>query len=319
MSENPKQETKVKTFQGLVEQLEDYWKRWGCLRSVSYNSEVGAGTFNPTTFFGSLKKERFAAYYLEPCRRPTDGRYGLNPNRLQQYFQFQVIIKPSPENCQMLYFDSIKQLGIDYNQNDLRFIEDNWKSPTLGASGVGWEVWINGMEVAQFTYFQQMGGIKLTDITVEITYGLERLALAIFGKDTVYDLPYGEIFDGETPAGKNADAEKSGRNKSTMTYGEMFLDFEKQFCDYNYNGMDANTLSKHFDDYKKLGEAQAEKGNYYVVYDCAIKCSHLFNLLDAGKHITVQQRTNLIGRTRDLAAKAAELYNASNDEDRNQS
>lgn len=274
------------SFQEVVERLRSFWSGKGCLLLNSYNSEVGAGTFNPATFFNSLGPKPFRAAYVEPSSRPTDGRYGENPNRLQQYFQFQVILKPSPDNCQDLYMESLQQLGIDLPSSDIRFVEDDWKSPTLGANGIGWEVRFNGMEISQFTYFQQMGGVELNPITVELTYGLERVCMIAQQKENAYQLDYGH----------------------GTSYKELFGEMERQFCHYNFSMGDGQMLFQHFDDFERQAKKCFAQKLFYAGYHGTVKCSHLFNLLDAGHFISVTQRVRFIERIRHLATLAAKSY-----------
>lgn len=283
------------TFQDIILTLERFWAKQGCLIWQPYDLEKGAGTFNPATFLRCLGSDPWAVAYVEPSRRPTDGRYGENPNRLQHYYQYQVIIKPSPANIQQLYLDSLKAIGLNPKQHDIRFVEDDWESPTLGAWGLGWEVWLDGMEITQFTYFQQVGGINLDPISVEITYGLERLAMYSQKKDNVYDLIW------------NHD----------NTYGKIHLEDEKQWSRYNFEEADTEMLRRHFDDWEK--EALRLLGKKMVIpsYDAVMKCSHLFNLLDARGAISVTERTGYIAKVRNLASKVATQYLEKTEEDNN--
>lgn len=250
--------------------------------------EVGAGTFHPATTLRSLGSKPWKAAYVQPCRRPTDGRYGKNPNRLQHYYQFQAVLKPSPDNIQDLYLKSLEVLGIDSSQHDIRFVEDDWESPTLGAWGLGWEVWCDGMEVSQFTYFQQVGGFDCKPVTGELTYGLERLAMYIQGVDNVYDLRW---------------------NSEGVKYGEVFLQNEQEFSAYNFEIANTETLFRHFADAEAECEAILVKGNYPLpAYDQCIKASHAFNLLDARGVISVTERQAYIGRVRALAKACCEAY-----------
>lgn len=267
-------------------ELERFWAKEGCLLVQPYDMEKGAGTFNPATFFGALTKEPTRAAYVEPCRRPADGRYGENPNRLSKYFQYQVILKPAPGDVQQVYLRSLKAIGLDPKKHDVRWIEDDWESPTLGAAGVGWEVWLDGMEVTQFTYFQQMGGIALDPISVEITYGIERLAMYSQNKENVMDLQYND----------------------RVTYGDMFQEQERQFSRYHFEQSDAHMLSQHFDDHEKEGKALVEKGLVLPAYDSVMKCSHLFNLLDARGAISVTERAQYIARVRGIAKRVMKAY-----------
>ncbi len=273
-------------FQEQIGALERYWAKQGCALLQPWDVEKGAGTFNPATFFGCLGPGPRRAAYVEPSRRPTDGRYGENPNRLSRYYQYQVILKPVPSDVQTLYLASLKAIGLDPRRHDVRWIEDDWESPTLGASGLGWEVWLDGMEVTQFTYFQQMAGQSLMPVTCEITYGLERLALYIQKKETIFDLEYA---DG-------------------VTYGELHRDFETQFSRYHFDESDAATLRRHFDDHEREAKALLAKGLYRPAYDFTMKCSHAFNLLDARGAISVTERAIYIGRVRTLAKGAAQAY-----------
>lgn len=276
----------MQTFQEMIMKLNDFWARSGCIIQLPYDIEKGAGTMNPNTFLKALGPEPFATAYVEPCRRPTDGRYGENPNRLQHYYQYQVIIKPSPDNVQELYLKSLENLGINPLVHDIRFVEDNWESPTLGAWGLGWEVWLDGMEISQFTYFQQCGGLDCSPVTVEITYGLERIAAYVQEKDSVYDILWTE----------------------GVTYGDVFKHNEVEFSTYNFEVSDKDTLLQLFSLYEK--EAGNCLGNALVLpaYDYVLKCSHAFNLLDARGAISVTERTNYIARIRNLAKKCAEGY-----------
>ncbi|MDD4005178.1 MAG: glycine--tRNA ligase subunit alpha [Elusimicrobiaceae bacterium] len=273
-------------FQDMIARLENYWKSEGCVLIQPYDLEKGAGTFNPETFFGSLTSKPLRAAYVEPCRRPADGRYGDNPNRLGKYYQYQVIIKPAPADIQKKYLGSLRAIGLDPRQHDVRWIEDDWESPTLGASGVGWEIWLDGMEITQFTYFQNMAGFSLYPITAEITYGLERLAMYTQKKNNVYDLQWND----------------------TVTYGELFHEQERQFSHYSFSEANVENLRRYFADYEAECHSLAEKGLYLPAYDAAMKCSHYFNLLDARGAISVTDRTRLIGRVRALAKRCAAVY-----------
>ena len=276
----------MKTFQDIILALEQYWGKNGCAIMQPYDTEKGAGTFNPATFFRCLGPKPWAAAYVEPSRRPTDGRYGENPNRLQHYYQYQVVIKPAPENIQEMYLKSLEAIGIDINEHDIRFVEDNWESPTVGAWGLGWEVWLDGMEITQFTYFQQVGGIELNPITVEITYGLERLAMYSQKKDNVYDLIWTE----------------------GLTYGDVFLSNEQEFSTYNFEKSNIEMLFRNFNDFEKEAAAMLDAGLVGPAYDYVLKTSHTFNLLDARGVISVTERANYIFRVRTLAKRTAELY-----------
>ena len=274
------------TFQEIIMTLQRFWARQGCLIWQPYDLEKGAGTFNPATFLKCLGPKPWSVAYVEPSRRPTDGRYGENPNRLQHYYQFQAIIKPAPKDIQKLYLDSLKAIGLDPKKHDIRFVEDDWESPTLGAWGLGWEVWLDGMEITQFTYFQQVGGIDLNPISVEITYGLERLAMYSQKKDSVFDVIWN---DG-------------------ITYGQVHLEDEKQWSRYNFEEADVELLKRHFNDWEKEALRLIDKKMVLPAYDAVMKCSHLFNLLDARGAISVTERTNFISKVRNLARKVAENY-----------
>ncbi len=274
------------TFQEIILKLQKYWADEGCVIMQPYDIEIGAGTFNPATFLKVLGGKAWKCAYVEPSRRPTDGRYGENPNRLQHYYQFQVIIKPSPKDSKSLYNNSLRSLGVDLVKHDVRFVEDDWESPTLGATGLGWEVWLDGMEITQFTYFQQIGGIELDVISLELTYGLERIAMFIQEKESVYDL---EWVDG-------------------CTYGEVHKLDEVQFSRYNFEVADIPMLLQQFDMYEQECKKLLEDGIVIPAYDYVLKCSHTFNMLDARKSIGVAQRTRYIGRVRSLAKGCAEGY-----------
>jgi len=274
------------TFQGLILALEKYWADQGCIIQQPYDIEVGAGTFNPATFLRSLGPEPWNVAYVEPSRRPTDGRYGENPNRLQHYYQYQVIMKPSPLDIQDLYIDSLKSFGIDPLDHDIRFVEDDWESPTLGAWGLGWEIWLDGMEITQFTYFQQVGGFDLDPVCVEITYGIERIAMYLQKVDNVYDLEWGH----------------------GIKYRDVHHKGEVEFSIYNFEEADMEMLRKLFDMYEGESEKMAEKGLVLPAYDYCLKCSHVFNILDARGAISVTERTSYIGRVRNLARLTAEGY-----------
>lgn len=273
-------------FQELISTLNRFWAEKGCLILQPYDMEVGAATFHPATFLRALGPEPWAAAYPEPCRRPTDGRYGENPNRLQHYFQYQVVIKPSPDHIQEIYLESLMGLGIDPRDHDIRFVEDDWESPTLGAWGLGWEVWLDGMEITQFTYFQQIGGFDCEAVTVEITYGLERLAMFLQGVEDVFELRWNENF----------------------TYGDLYHRAEVEYSIFNFEKADVKMLQELFDRYEKEGLRLLEMGLALPGYDCTIKCSHLFNLLDARGAISVAERTAYITRVRNLAKKSAEVW-----------
>lgn len=273
-------------FQDVILKLEKYWGSRGCVIHQPYDIEAGAGTFNPATFFRVLGPEPYRAAYVEPSRRPTDGRYGENPNRLQHYYQYQVVLKPSPEDVQQQYLDSLKALGIDPLKHDIRFVEDDWESPTLGAWGLGWEVWLDGMEITQFTYFQQVGSIDLDPVSVELTYGLERITMYLQNVDNVYDLQWND----------------------TVKYGHVHLETEKQFSKYNFEVSDKDRLFQWFDMYEAEAKTLLEQDLVLPAYDYTLKCSHAFNLLDARGAISVTERTGFIGRVRKLARLCAEGY-----------
>ncbi|MFB3925681.1 MAG: glycine--tRNA ligase subunit alpha [Syntrophales bacterium] len=274
------------TFQELILALEKFWADRGCIIQQPYDIEVGAGTFNPATFLRALGPEPWNVAYVEPSRRPTDGRYGENPNRLQHYYQYQVIMKPSPLDIQDIYLDSLRSFGIDPLEHDIRFVKDDWESPTLGAWGLGWEVWLDGMEITQFTYFQQVGGIDLNPVCSEITYGIERIAMYLQGIDNVYDLEWGY----------------------GVKYGDVHHKGEVEFSIYNFELADIDMLRKLFDMYEAESLRLAEKGLVLPAYDYCLKCSHTFNLLDARGAISVAERTSYIGRVRNLARLSAEGY-----------
>jgi len=278
----------LKTFQGLIQTLQGYWAERGCVLLQSYDMEMGAGTFHPATFLRAIGPQSWNAAYVQPCRRPTDGRYGENPNRLQQYYQFQVVLKPSPLDIQNQYLGSLKEIGIDPLVHDIRFVEDNWESPTLGAWGLGWEVWLNGMEVTQFTYFQQVGGLDCRPVTGEITYGLERLAMYIQGVDNVFDLVWAR-----------------GPGDVPVTYGDVFLANEKEMSTYNFECADISSLFRMFDDNEQDSQALIEKDLPLPAYEAVLKASHVFNLLDARHAISVTARQS---RVRALSRAVALLY-----------
>lgn len=274
------------TFQELVLALDRYWAERGCIIQQPYDIEVGAGTFNPATFLRSLGPEPWNVAYVEPSRRPTDGRYGENPNRLQHYYQYQVIMKPSPLDIQDLYIESLRSFGIDPLEHDIRFVEDDWESPTLGAWGLGWEVWLDGMEITQFTYFQQVGGIDLDPVCAEITYGIERIAMYLQEVDNVYELEWGH----------------------GIKYGDVHHKGEVEFSIYNFEEADMSMLRKLFDMYEAESEKMADRGLVLPTYDYCLKCSHVFNILDARGAISVTERTSYIQRVRNLARLSAEGY-----------
>jgi len=280
----------VSTFQGLILALQHYWAEKGCVLQQPYDMEMGAGTFHPATFLRAIGPEPWSAAYVQPCRRPTDGRYGENPNRLQHYYQFQVVIKPSPHDIQELYLESLKHLGIDPLVHDIRFVEDNWESPTLGAWGLGWEVWLNGMEVTQFTYFQQVGGLDCKPVTGEITYGLERIAMYLQDVKSVFDLTW---TDG--PLGK-------------VTYGDVFHQNEVEMSAYNFKHADTEMLFKQFDHCEQQANQLIELNLPLPAYEMMVKASHAFNLLDSRHAISVTERARFIGRVRALARMIAQSY-----------
>ena len=273
-------------FQEIILELQRFWAEKGCLIWQPYDIEVGAGTMNPATFLKVLGRDPWKVAYVEPSRRPQDGRYGENPNRLQHYYQFQVILKPAPEDPQGIYLESLERLGIDPKKHDIRFVEDDWESPTLGAWGLGWEVWLDGMEITQFTYFQQAGGLDLDEISVEITYGLERIAMFIQGKDSVFEI---EWVDG-------------------ITYGDIFRRAEREWSVYNFEKADTEMLFKVFDMFEGESKRMISEGLVLPAYDYLLKCSHIFNLLDARGVISVQERARYIRRMSNLAREVAKLY-----------
>ena len=293
-TENKEIENKdtVKTFQGMILTLQAFWAQQGCAIMQPYDLEVGAGTFHPATFIRAIGPEPWNAAYVQPSRRPTDGRYGENPNRTQHYYQFQVVMKPSPDNLQGLYLDSLRALGVDPLADDIRFVEDNWESPTLGAWGIGWEVWQNGMEVTQFTYFQQVGGLACKPVTGELTYGLERLAMYLQNVDSMFDLVWAE-----TPQG-------------TLTYGDVFMQNEKEMSAYNFEHADTDGLFNQFNHCEKEAQRLLELELPLPAYEMALKSSHVFNLLDARHAISVTERQGYILRIRTLTRGVAEAYYA---------
>jgi glycyl-tRNA synthetase alpha chain len=280
----------ISTFQGLILALQSFWADKGCVIMQPLDMEVGAGTFHPATFLKAVGPESWNAAYVQPSRRPTDGRYGENPNRLQHYYQFQVVMKPSPANFQELYLESLEMLGIDTNIHDIRFVEDNWESPTLGAWGLGWEVWLNGMEVTQFTYFQQAGGIECYPVMGEITIGLERIAMYLQGVDSIFDLVWARGPQGD------------------VTYGDVYLQNEREMSQYNFEEADVEQLLQNFDNYEQQTHKLLEKGLSLPAYELVMKASHTFNLLDARHAISVTERQRYILRVRTLARAAAEGY-----------
>ncbi len=273
------------SFQSLILKLHNYWSERGCVILQPYDMEVGAGTFHPATTLRALGPEEWKAAYVQPSRRPTDGRYGENPNRLQHYYQYQVILKPSPADSQQLYLDSLKHLGIDPMAHDIRFVEDDWESPTLGAWGLGWEVWLDGMEVTQFTYFQQVGGIECAPVSCELTYGLERLAMYVQGVENVYDLDF---------------------NGQGVKYGDVFLQSEREYSAHNFEHANTDMLSQHFRDAEAECQSLIEAKLPLPAYDQCLKASHLFNLLDARGVISVTEHQAYIGRVRALAKACCE-------------
>ena len=284
-------------FQRLILKLQDYWAREGCVIMQPYDMEVGAGTFHPATTLRALGPEPWRAAYVQPSRRPTDGRYGENPNRLQHFYQFQVILKPSPENSQTLYLASLEALGIRLRDHDVRFVEDDWESPTLGASGLGWEVWLDGMEISQFTYFQQVGGIECDPVSTELTYGMERLAMFVQGAENIFDLDWNGLAAGA----------------GGMTYADVYLQAEREFSAYNFEVADTAVLFRHFDDAEKECRVLLDRPQPLALpaYDQCMKASHLFNLLDARGVISVTERQSFIGRVRALAKGCCEGWLAS--------
>jgi len=273
-------------FQDIILSLQKYWARKGCVLVQPYDIEVGAGTFHPATLLKAIGPEPWRVAYVQPSRRPTDGRYGENPNRLQHYYQFQVILKPSPLDVQDLYLQSLKTLGIDPLAHDIRFVEDDWESPTLGASGLGWEIWLDGMEITQFTYFQQVGSIEVHPISVEITYGLERIAMYLQGVDNVYELEWNR----------------------KINYGDVFHQQEVEQSTYNFEIADTGMLLKLFNQYEAEAHRIIQEGLIIPAYEYCLKCSHTFNLLDARGAISVTERTGYIARVRNIARSCAEAY-----------
>jgi glycyl-tRNA synthetase alpha chain len=282
--------TQVTTFQGLITALSNYWAEQDCLILQPIDMEVGAGTFHTASFLGAIGPEPWRAAYVQPSRRPTDGRYGDNPNRVQRHHQFQVVLKPSPDDIQELYLNSLTAIGVDTKADDIRFVEDNWESPTLGAWGLGWEVWLNGMEVTQFTYFQQVGGLECKPVTGEITYGLERLAMALQNVDNIYDLVYGYTKQGK------------------ITYGDVYHQTEVEMSKYNFEIADIETLFEHFHFYEKESLRLIELNLPLPAYEMVFKASHTFNLLDARGALSVTERQHHILKIRRLAKAVAESY-----------
>ncbi len=278
------------SFQDLILTLQGFWAKRGCVLLQPYDLEMGAGTFHPATTLRALGPEPWKAAFVQPCRRPSDGRYGENPNRLQHYYQFQVILKPSPDDIQETYLESLAALGIDAQVHDIRFVEDDWESPTLGAWGLGWEVWCDGMEITQFTYFQQVGGIDCNPVSGEITYGLERLAMYVQGVDNVFDLDW---------------------NGAGTSYGDVYLQSEREFSAFNFEYADTKVLLRHFKDAEKQCQALLKKKLSLPAYDQCMKSSHIFNLLDARGVISVTERAAYIARVRALACACCEAWLAS--------
>ena len=287
VSKKNKIKPKFQTFQDTIINLQKYWSKHGCIILQPYDMEVGAGTFHPATTLRSLGPKPWKAAYVQPSRRPTDGRYGDNPNRLQHYYQFQVIIKPSPSNIKKLYLNSLSVIGINHKNHDIRFIEDDWESPTLGAAGLGWEVWCDGMEITQFTYFQQMAGFECKPVSVELTYGLERICMFTQQKQNVYDLIW---------------------NNENVEYREVFHQSEKEFSAYNFEYANTNNLFKMFDMFESEAKVLAEKKISLPAYDQCLKASHVFNILDSRGVISVAQRAEYIGRIREITKSAATVW-----------
>ncbi len=280
----------LKSFQGLILTLQEYWAGKGCVLLQPLDQEVGAGTFHPATFLRAIGPEPWNTAYVQPSRRPTDGRYGENPMRLQHYYQFQVILKPSPIDIQDLYLDSLRYLGLDLLEHDVRFVEDNWESPTLGAWGLGWEVWLNGMEVSQFTYFQQVGGLECRPVTGELTYGLERIAMYIQGVESVFDLVW------------------TRGPQGTVTYGDVFHQNEVEMSEYNFEQANVEFLFHSFDTHERESHLLIEKNLPLPAYEMVLKASHIFNLLDARHAISVTERQRYILRVRNMSKAVAEAY-----------
>lgn len=282
-----KNKKKIHSFQDIVRQLQGFWADRGCVLLQPYHTEVGAGTLHPATVLRALGKDDWNIAYVQPSMRPKDGRYGENPNRLQHYYQYQVILKPSPDNIQELYLQSLAELGLDSKKHDIRFVEDDWENPTVGAWGLGWEVWCDGMEISQFTYMQQVGGIDCNDIPGELTYGLERIAMYIQGKESVFDIDW---------------------NGKGMTYGDVFKQDEQQFSAYNIEFADTEILFRHFEDAEKECLNLLEKQLPLPAYDHCLKASHLLNMLDARGVIGVNERASYIGRVRNLAKSCCQEW-----------
>ena len=282
-----KKKLKSLSFQEIIMNLQKFWGKYGCIILQPYDLEVGAGTFHPATTLRSLGPNPWKAAYVQPSRRPTDGRYGENPNRLQHYYQYQVIIKPSPDNIKQTYLKSLSAIGIDVKNHDIRFVEDDWESPTLGAAGLGWEVWCDGMEITQFTYFQQMTGLECKPVPVEMTYGLERLCMFVQGKKNVFDLDW---------------------NNQGVKYKDVFLQAEKEFSAYNFEFANTETLLKNFESCENECKSLLDKKLSLPAYDQCLKASHIFNLLDARGVIGVAERTGYINRIRELAKGCGALW-----------
>ena len=287
VSKKKKKQPKFQTFQDTILNLQKYWSKQGCIILQPYDIEVGAGTFHPATTLRSLGPKTWKAAYVQPSRRPTDGRYGDNPNRLQHYYQFQVIVKPSPKNIKKLFLNSLNTIGINHKEHDIRFVEDDWESPTLGAAGLGWEVWCDGMEITQFTYFQQMAGFECKPVSVELTYGLERLCMFTQQKKNVYDLIW---------------------NSEYIKYRDVFHQAEKEFSTYNFELANTENLFKIFDMTEKEAKMLTENNVSLPAYDQCLKASHIFNILDARGVISVAQRAEYISRIRDITKGAAETW-----------
>ena len=287
VSKKKKKQPKFQTFQDTILNLQKYWSKQGCIILQPYDIEVGAGTFHPATTLRSLGTKPWKAAYVQPSRRPTDGRYGDNPNRLQHYYQFQVIIKPSPKNIKKLYLNSLNTIGINHKEHDIRFVEDDWESPTLGAAGLGWEVWCDGMEITQFTYFQQMAGFECKPVSVELTYGLERLCMFTQQKKNVYDLIW---------------------NNEDVKYRDVFHQAEKEFSTYNFELANTENLFKIFDMIEEEAKMLTENNVSLPAYDQCLKASHIFNILDARGVISVAQRAEYISRIREITKGAAEIW-----------
>jgi glycyl-tRNA synthetase alpha chain len=282
--------SKLESFQDMIATLLGFWSQQGCVILQPFDMEVGAGTFHPATFLRAIGPEPWNAAYVQPSRRPTDGRYGDNPNRLQHYYQLQVVLKPSPIHIQQLYLDSLKAIGIDSLVDDIRFVEDNWESPTLGAWGLGWEVWLNGMEASQFTYFQQVGGLACAPVTGELTYGLERLAMHVFKVNSLYDIPWA----------------KHGNH--VVTYGDIYLQNEREQSAYNFEHANVEMLFRHFNDYEAEAQQLLNQKLPLPAYEMVVKASHVFNLLDARHAISVTERQRYILRVRQLSRAVATAY-----------